>query len=112
MMDDMMEDMSMEDVAMNGSKIEKKAMVVKKKKMKELRKVKQAIGVEDSWNDEPLEAMEVVKVLMNLLKGLKSPVAKDLFGKAHKGIVNGVIDAATSAKSIAKDGMDDMLKKI
>ena len=99
---------SMEDLAMKGSKIEK----AERKRLRHLEKVKRALKVDDAWNEEPIEAMEIAESLVSLIEGMKDPLVKKLLGKSHKIAVNGLIDAATAIKAVAKEEAKSILTKI
>jgi hypothetical protein len=99
---------SMEDLAMKGSKMEK----AERKRLHHLRKVKKDLKVEDSWDEEPLEAMEIVESLVEIIEGMKDPIVKKLLGKHHKAAVNGLIDSTIAIKAVAKEEAGSILAKI
>ena len=99
---------TMEDVAMKGSKIEK----AERKRLRHLENVKRKLRVDDAWNDEPLEAMDIAESLIEIVEGMKDPLVKKLLGKSYKTAVNGLIDSVNAVKVVAKAEASDVLTKV
>jgi len=99
---------TMEDVAMKGSKIEK----AERKRLKHLEKVKRLLKLDDAWNEESIEAMEIAESVMEFVEGMKDPLVKQVLGSNYKTAVNGLIDSATAIKAAAKMEAVDLLKKV
>ena len=98
----------MEAVAMNGSKIEK----TERKRLRHLEKVKRLLKLDEAWNEDPIEAMEIAESVMEMLEGMKDPLVKAVLGNKYKAAVNGLIDTAMAIKSVAKMNTEDLLKKV
>ncbi len=101
-------EVTMEDVAMNSSKIEKS----ERKRLRHLEKVKRLLKLDEAWNEDPIEAMEIVESVMEFVEGMKDPLVKSVLGSNYKAAVNGLIDAATAIKVAAKMEAVDLLKKV
>jgi len=99
---------SMEDVAMKGSKIEK----MERKRLRHLENTKRALHIDEAWNEDPIEATEIVETLTGMVEAMKDPLVKKLLGKQHKVAVNSLIDAVTAIKVVAKAENSDTLSKI
>jgi len=112
----MEEDMSMEELGMKGSKIEKKAMMAKRKKEKELRELRGMLKIDRYPDmDDELDLDEFEDVLSGMIKALKKPVVKAMFGaKSYKKVVNSLIDAAMAVEATveANDKMEETYKKL
>lgn len=104
----MIENETMEDVAMNGEKIEQ----AERKRLRRLEKIKRGLKLDDAWNEDPIEAMELVDTFVGIVEALKDPLVKSLLGKSYKTVVNAMIDASNGAKSVAKVESADILTKI
>lgn len=108
-----MEDMTLEDLAMNGSNIECKAKKAERKRLRRLENVKRDLNMDNAYNDEDLTAVDVEEGLMRTLKGLKDPVVKATLGaKAYKGSVNCLINAINCIAAVKAKETNDLLKPI
>ena len=106
------EDVTMEELAMNGSKMEKKAKELERKRLRHLVKVKRELGVDEAYSDEPLEVAEIMEAMLRMLEGLKDPVTKKVLGKKYKSVINSFIDAVAGVKVVAKNEVTDVMTKV
>ena len=104
---------SMEDLAMNGSAIERKAEKAERKRLRHLENVKKDLNVDDYYNDEPLEASEIEESMLRILKGLKDPLVKTLLGnKVYKDSVNSMIKIINSVATVRVKEDNSLLKAV
>ena len=103
--------MELEDVAMNGSDIEKNAKECRRTMKKKIANLKRLVNI-DPWKDEDsLDVYEILENGTNLLKFLKEPMVKKQFKNSsdYKKAYNGIVDFVTSVGNIRNESL---LKKI
>ena len=109
----MLEDISLEDVAMTGQARERKAEKADRKRLRPLEAIKRNLNVDEVYDDKPLEASEIEESLLKLLKSFKDPMVKDLLGmKIHKQSVNNLIDIINDVAMVRKKEDTSLLKKV
>jgi len=103
----------MEELAMAGNKMEKKAMLEKKKKREHIRKLKRLVGL-DSWeNPDELIVSEAGEKLINYVKFIKDPMVKKEFTKAQfKTVNNCLVDIINVFSELEVAYEDNLLKKV
>jgi hypothetical protein len=103
---------SLEDVAMNGSKMEEKARKAERKRLRDLEELKKKLQLNRQYDDMPIEATDIVEIMLGMVEGLKDPMIKKLLGKNHKQAVNSFIDSVTAVKAAAVVEVKDTMAKI
>ena len=104
---------SMEDLAMEGSKIERKARRAKEEKREKLRKLKRLAGLDQWENEDELIVSEAGDTLMDFLKFVKDPIVKAQFtSKDFKVINNSLVDAIRVLEKLELADESKLLKKV
>lgn len=107
----MMEDM--EELAMKGHTIEKKAMRAQRVKREKFRKLKKLAGLDPWENEDELNVSDAEETLINFLKFLKDPMVKSAFKPAdYKVLYNSMIDAARIMEKLEMQEEDILLTKV